>query len=177
MKWTIQHHNLEVVPWLGFYKREFLIDNNILFPLNISYEEDQIFVLRTLLIPNTSVLYSNDAFYNYRQNENSVTKKPNIKQCFDVIDVISLEKSLVKNSYIEKKTLKYAYKYISASFYQLTSIYGRLNKNDRKIVLQHIPFEIKTFCLRYPYDFHQWIKIFLFTYFRPVVDLFYKIRK
>lgn len=172
---TIKYKENEVVPWLGLFKRIFIINNNLYFDTNISYEEDQIHFLKSLLVNGSKVIQTNDYFYAYRYRSSSATKTPSMKQIDDVLTVVELEEQLVplaKN----KRTKRYIRKYECSSFYQLTSIYGRIDKSLRKEVNKKIPFSMKTRCLLHPYDFHQFVKIFLFTFFRWFVDIVYDRR-
>ncbi len=175
---SIKEHANEVVPWLGFFKRKFLLDNNILFPEGIAYEEDQLFFLDALLRdPNCRVLQVNNEFYAYRKHVGSATKTPTIKQIEDVLCIVDEEfKILNKYDFISKKTKKSAKRYISSSFYQLTSIYGRLTKENRKKINHLISFCTANKCIKNSYDLHQKIKIFLFTYCRWFVGLIYDLR-
>ena len=172
---TIKYYENEVVPWLGVFKREFLKNNKLYFDTSISYEEDQIFFLDCLLKPNCTVIQTNDNFYAYRYRSSSATKKPSMKQIDDVLKVVDQEEqlALLVNS---RKIRRHARRYACSSFYQLTSIYGRIDKEDRKSVSKKIPFKTKTRYILNPYDFHQCIKIFLFTFFRWFVDILYDRR-
>lgn len=164
----------EVVPWLGFFKRDYLIKNNLYFPEGISYEEDQLFFLEALLCDVKCRVYqSNVEFYGYRKRRGSATKSPSLKQVEDIIYVVNAETTLIDKYKVKGKTKKAAYKYICSSFYQLTSIYGRLKKIDREIIVKKVPFWMKQQCIFYPYDSHQQIKVFLFTFARKIVDWVY----
>lgn len=175
---SIQEHVVEVVPWLGFFRREYLYQNKINFPEGISYEEDHVFFLKTLLVsPDCKAFQSDIDFYAYRKRAGSATKTPSLKQAKDVMAVVELEKHLVEEMELEAYIRKAALRYISASFYQLTSIYGRLTKKDATECAKLVPFYMKWQCLHYSYDRHQQIKICLFTFARCLVDLVYRLKK
>lgn len=176
LKNTIKYKENEVVPWLGLFKRDFLIVNNISFNESIGYEEDQIYFLSCLLAQNCSIMQTNDYFYVYRYRESSATKTTTLKQAEDVAKVVKLEEFLIKKNK-ESATKRYARKFQSSSFYQLTSIYGRVDKRYRKKISQLVPLRIKIKCLIYAYDSHQRLKIFLFTFMRWIVNLVYSIKR
>ena len=173
---TIKYQENEVVPWLGLFKKNFLIKNKISFNRFISYEEDHIFFLSCLMAQKCRVMQSDCCFYAYRFRESSVTKTPTFKQAEDVIKVVVLEETIAKKAK-NKKTRRYIRKYESSSFYQLTSIYGRVDKTTKKQINKIATFSIKWRCLLNPYNKHQFFKIFLFTFFRWVVDAVYRSRK
>lgn len=167
----------EVVPWLGFFRRDYLIKNKLYFPEGISYEEDQLFFLKALLCDGKCRVYQSDVeFYGYRKRRGSATKSPSLKQVDDIIYVVNAETKLIDKYKVTGKTKKAAYKYICSSFYQLTSIYGRLKKKDREVIVKKVPFWIKQQCILYPYDRHQQVKILLFTFARKIVDWIYDRR-
>ena len=175
---SVKEHANEVVPWLGFFRREYLLKNGILFPEGIAYEEDQLFFLQALVQDETCrVLQSDLEFYAYRKRRGSATKTPTYKQVQDIMYIVNREKAVVNQYVVSKKLITYCFKYITSSFYQLTSIYGRVAKEDKKKIAKIVPFSVKWQCLRYPYDKHQWIKIFLFTFARWIVDIVYRRQK
>ena len=168
----------EVVPWLGFFRREYLTEHKLHFPEGIAYEEDQLFFLETLLCDDSCRVYQSDIeFYAYRKRAGSATKTPTLKQVKDILFIVEHETSLIKKYNINGETKKSVLKYICSSFYQLTSIYGRLEKKDAQQAARLTPFWMKWQCIKYPYDRHQWIKIVLFTYARWFVDYVYRSRK
>ncbi len=173
---SIKQKANEVVPWLGFYKREYLLKHEIVFPEGIVYEEDQIFFLQVLLCDKECrVLQVDVPFYSYRYREDSVTKTPTLKQAEDVVWVVKEEHKYIKElNGIDKKTRKAAYRYSCSSFYQLTSIYGRVASKDRKAIWRMAKLKQVRMCLKYPYDRHQFIKIFMFKFMPHVVNFIYK---
>lgn len=173
---SVSEHANEVVPWLGFFKRDYLQKNNIRFPEGIHYEEDQLFFLQALLCdPRCRVLQSQLEFYAYRKRGGSATKTPTIRQAQDVMFVVHAENRLLQEyAPITKAGRKAAKKYICSSFYQLTSIYGRVCKADKKKIVKMASFPVQMQCIATPYDRHQQMKIFLFTFARWLVDLVYK---
>lgn len=175
---SIKEHANEVVPWLGLFRREYLAKNGLMFPEGISYEEDQLFFLEALICDSHCKIYQSEIeFYSYRKRQGSATKTPQFKQIEDIVYVVEKESNLL-NKYKLSKDIRYSVlKYICSSFYQLTSIYGRLEKEDAKRTVKIIPFWMKWQCMCHPYDRHQALKIFLFTYARWIVDLVYERRR
>lgn len=173
---SIREKANEVVPWLGFFKKDFLLNNNIFFPNGISYEEDQLFFLEAILQKKCSIYQSDVNFYSYRKRLDSTTKTPTIKQAKDILYVVNEERQLVNQLVKKKDVKKAAQKYISSSFYQLTSIYGRISREDRNTLLKMISLKTKLLCLVSPYNLHQFIKILLFSTCPHIVDFIYYIK-
>lgn len=178
LKKSVLEHANEVVPWLGFFKRDYLVKNKLFFPEGIAYEEDQLFFLEALICDKECRVYQSDIeFYSYRKRQGSATKTPKFKQIEDILYVVEKEKELLDKYQLQKDIKNSAFKYICSSFYQLTSIYGRLKKEDAIKTAKITPFWMKWQCICHPYDRHQFLKILLFTFARWVVDLVYKRRQ
>lgn len=173
---SIREKTNEVVPWLGFFKKDFILNHNIFFPAGISYEEDQLFFLEALLQKECLIYQSDINFYSYRKRLGSATKTPTLKQAKDILYVVSQERQLINVLGRNKEVKKAAQKYICSSFYQLTSIYGRLSYKDRKTILKMVSLKTKLLCLVYPYDFHQFVKILLFSVCPLIIDFIYYIK-
>lgn len=177
LKKSVLEHANEVVPWLGFFKRDYLLKNKLVFPEGISYEEDQLFFLEALISDKDCRVYqSSIEFYSYRKRQGSATKTPTLKQIEDILYVVERETALLDKYQLPKDVHNAALKYICSSFYQLTSIYGRLKKENAKKAVKMTPFWMKWQCICHPYDRHQQIKIFLFTFTRWFVDFIYRKR-
>lgn len=58
--------------WRSIFKKELLIEHNITFNKSLSYSEDLIFCIESLLKSN-KVAIINNTFYNYRSSENSLS--------------------------------------------------------------------------------------------------------
>ncbi len=139
LKTCLLERTLEVVPFLGILRKEFLLENEISFPEGIGYEEDQIHLLKALLVPSCKVMQLNNWFYAYRQRSTSVTHNAKPKQIYDILKVLELEETELARHNLTKSELKVFNKYISASFYQITAIYVNLPKDERKKVYKAIP--------------------------------------
>lgn len=177
LKLSINEKANEVVPWIGFFRREYIIKNNLYFPEGISYEEDQLFFLDALLCDKKcKIMQCNELFYAYRYRKDSATKTPSLKQAKDVAYIVNKENELINKYELSSEIIKAAKKYISSSFYQLTSIYGRVDNKYKKEIANLVSFKTKWQCIINSYDLHQKIKILLFTFARGIVDIVYHIR-
>lgn len=173
---SIRENANEVVPWLGFFKKSFLEKNNIVFPSGIAFEEDQLFFLNVLLTKQCKILQKQNEFYAYRVRKGSVTKTPSIDNAYDVGKIVEKELQLINNLDLEENIRLYAFRYVSASFYQLTSIYGRVERRKRKEIRSICSRDIQKICAKYPANCHQSIKIKLFVYFPQLVDFVYSLK-
>lgn len=173
---SLKYKANEVVPWLGFFRRTFLLQHGILFPENIAYEEDHLFFLEALLVARR-VMVVDQIFYAYRYRKDSASKKYSVNQVIDALAVIKKEFNLAstQSDRILKKDIA---KYCSASFYQITSIYGRVSKEERKLIRKEVKncrfnvFTFKSYC-----SIHQMIKIIFFLSFPRLIALAYLLRK
>lgn len=162
----------EVVPWLGFFRREFLLENNLCFPKGIAFEEDQIFFLEALIKQPCRIMQTDCMFYAYRKRGGSATTTPSLKKAEDVRTIVSMELALANT--MQNRRLRNAAKcYAGSSFFQMTCIYGRVPKKQRKIVRKLCDFKMKLSGTMYAANRYQEIKNGLFTFVPWVLDLFY----
>ncbi len=174
---SVKQQANEVVPWLGFFKRDYLIKHELVFPEGVAYEEDQLFFLKALLADKACrVMQTSSEFYAYRYRSDSVTKTPTIKQAQDVLLVTQREHELIKEKELTRRTRRAAYRYSCSSLYQLTSIYGRVKNEDKKKIRHIVPLQTSMKCLTHPYNSHQALKIFLFAFAPRLVDLVYWVK-
>ena len=165
LKHSLLENTLEVVPYLGLFRRRYLVDRGIFFPVGIGYEEDQIHLFQALLPSECRIMQKNIWFYAYRQHEASVTHNVKPKQIYDVVEVIKQEESELAKQKLSLKERIIFRKYISASFYQITALYPRLGKADRKAVYQKIPKKMIINSILYPIRIRFAIKGILFLLF------------
>lgn len=177
LKKSIDENANEVVPWLGFFKREFLQVNKLWFPEGIAFEEDQLFFLKAILAKNCTIMQKELEFYAYRVRSGSASKSPSVKKAYNVIWIVDQELKHIQRTKLDKETTDYAKRYTSASFYQLTSIYGRVDRSKRKEIRNICTTKIKRECVKHAANKHQKSKIFLFVYFPWIVDLVYDLRR
>jgi len=91
------------------HKRDFLLNNNIFFPLNLNIQEDTIFVLKTLLFAK-SIYYIKESYYNYiKRNDSLTTKKyrENLHNFYNRAYLLAIELYETNNIPYIKKDLFY----------------------------------------------------------------------
>lgn len=174
---AIESKHIEVVPWLGLYRTSYLKNNEITFPVGIGYSEDHLFFLQVLLGQNARIMEISNYIYVYRSRGGSATKTPSFKQAEDVATIVSKELKLINATSLSEKGRDAALRYMSATYYQLTRIFGMISKEYRRKVCSLVSLENKELCLKYAYDRHQWIKLFLFNFFPDFVSFIYDRRK
>ena len=173
---SIREHANEVVPVGGFFRREHLLENDIWFPEGIIFEEDQIFFLEALLKSPTRVMQTPVEFYAYRKRAGSATTTPTLKKAQDVGFIVGKELALASQM-TDASVQKAAKCFAGNSFFQLTCIYGRLPKEQRKEARRICNFKTKFTCALHAGDRYQQMKIALFTFAPWLVDLIYDLRK
>ena len=173
---SIKYSFNEVVPWLGLYKRKYLIDNNLMFPKGIAYEEDQLMFLKAMLL-NGKFMQTDKFFYTYVYRQTSCARNLDFSKAQDVAFIVKEELNLITNQKLTKEVKKASLKYCSSSFYQLTSIYGRVDNKKRKDCVKLIPFKTRFQLMCNSYNSYHFKKIFLFNFARIVLDKFYDRRK
>ena len=173
---SIREHANEVVPVGGFFRREHLLENDIWFPEGIIFEEDQIFFLEALLKSPTRVMQTPVEFYAYRKRAGSATTTPTLKKAQDVGFIVGKELALASQM-TDASVQKAAKCFAGNSFFQLTCIYGRLPKEQRKEARRICDFKTKLTCALHAGDRYQQMKIALFTFAPWLVDLIYDLRK
>lgn len=115
-------HKVEV--WRNIYKREFLLENNLKFVLNLLHE-DILFSFKALYFAK-KVCYSSEVFYMYRQREGSIMKSKNEKNYRNSLYIINEICDLVK----DKKMNGLANYLIKDLYY----IYRKTKKTNKKIL-------------------------------------------
>lgn len=172
---SIREYAIEVVPYLGFFRRQYLLENEILFPKGIAFEEDQIFFLEALLKDECRVMQVPSYFYAYRQRAGSATATPTLKKAKDVGEIVAKELALI-DTLTDKNAQKYAKCYTGSSFFQMTCIYGRVPKEQRREIRRICDLKTKTMFVFNAATNHQRMKNALFTFAPWVVDAVYDLR-
>lgn len=172
---SIKNNSNEVVPWLGFFKRKFLLDNNIFFPEGIAYEEDQLFFIKALLATNCNIIQTSTYFYTYVKRKGSCTAHPKITNIEDACYITKKEIEFIDSLELELQIKMSAYIYASWSFFQVTTLYGRLSKKDQQLIYKKIPSEIMDHAIKYPTSKKNKYKVILFKYFPFIYTKLYKI--
>jgi len=170
---SINSNSYEVVVVLSLFRREFLISNNLIFEFAKTYEDHE-YTLKYLLIENIRIMHVLDVFYAYRMREGSITKTPQIRDAYSILDNCNNMLCIINNLDIIKQ--KYPLKAVSMLFYQLTSLWGKLTITEKQEVIKVIPYELKLKVLRFPFNKYQFMKIALFIFTPSFVNFVYKNR-
>lgn len=172
---SIKNKCIEVVPWLGYFKKAYLDENKIRFPEGISFEEDQLFFLKNLLLSDTcKVMQVDIPFYAYRNRLTSVTNNYTLKQLEDIVYILDREKWLINNYYNIRNKRNLGYKYMSASFSQFIPIYSTIIGVQKKSILKRVSFKSRLYLLRYHFNKKILVKSFLFLIAPNLFGIFYK---
>lgn len=136
----------DIVPFLYFVKREYLIRSGLQFHEGVFYE-DQLWTLQ-LLTGSGTVMKIRHPFYYYRMDRpGSTTNSMYLKKGLDAACICNLMyRYLMSNTTINKE---YGSLALLISLYQFVSVWRRLNHADRKQVSQKIMDE--TFELVFTY--------------------------
>jgi|SRR5690606_9884441 len=121
----LKHHYYRGSVWGVFYRKNFLINNNIQFPKNISNGEDSIFILICFLYAKF-IKFENIDFYRVFQRQGSASRN------WDFNRVLSMNNNLIYvNNYIEssKNLNDYNLHVLHFAIYNIiSSIYKGLSK-------------------------------------------------
>ena len=91
--------NRSFAPWMKLFRKEFLLENNLLFVENLAFE-DVLFHVQTFLKAQ-SISFSPNFFYYYRNNPNStMNTSKNGSDIFKIIDLV--EEYLVENNFMDE---------------------------------------------------------------------------
>ena len=101
---SLKSNRIYAPVWLNFYKKDFIIKNDLYFREGI-YHEDEEFIPRVLLKANKISIYNRD-FYIYRQRRGSITNEFNKKRYSDLLSIcLSVEKEIINISNPELQML------------------------------------------------------------------------
>ena len=173
---AIEENKYEVVPWLGLYKRQFIVNNNLWFREN-SRMEDHEFTLKCLIKqPSAMIMQIDYMFYVYRKHERSITKTYSVDIIAEIVSNCYSMIKFINEIKVDIRTSLNARKAISTLLYQATSVYGRMNKFERQRTIEIIPRELLMYSFKHSIDKYQKTKFFLFLYLRPIVDIIYFLK-
>ncbi|WP_455683144.1 glycosyltransferase family 2 protein [Thomasclavelia sp.] len=172
---SINNNLNEVVPWLGLFKRKYLLENNIFFPEGIAYEEDQLFFLKALLYKKNKVMQTERCFYTYVKRKGSCTAHPKISNIIDACYITAEEIKLINSLVLEENVKKAAYIYASWSFFQVTTLFGKLTSEEQKCIYKKIPSEVMNHAIKYPTSKKNKNKVRLLKYFPKLYVLIFKL--
>ena len=127
----LQNQDYIVNTGLQFIRRDFLIDNELLFYNGIIHE-DNLFTFKTIVRAKSSLCIK-EKFHNRRVRENSITTvKANEHNCFGfLVTAIEMIKDVEENEN-EKKIVSEGWKVISSILNYCALIYHSLNNNEQE---------------------------------------------
>ena len=167
----------EVNPFLGFTKRDFLIKNDIYFTPGVVMEDNE-FTLKVLTKDKNAIaMQLNYDFYTYRKRKGSITTTPCLKMIEDIIFLSQAMIEYIKNQEFDETLNNYANRAVSTLVYQAISIYGYLDKENKRRATQLLPKELLLFAEKNPFADHQKMKLILFNHYRVIVDIIYRIKR
>lgn len=172
---SIKYNLNEVVAWLGFFRRKYLLENNIFFPERIAYEEDQLFFIKTLLVKKAKIMQTDRYFYTYVKRNGSCTAHPKISDIEDACYITKEEIKFIDSLSLELPVKISAYTYASWSFFQVTTLYGRLKKEEQEYIYKKISKEAINHAIKYPTNIKNKYKVILLKYFPSVYVKLYKM--
>lgn len=157
LRYSICTKTNEVVPWLGFFRRDFLIENHLTFPKRIIFEEDQLFFLNALICENCKIMMVETNFYAYRIRQGSSTSKVNIqKKINDIVWITNQENNKARDF-----QNKYIYHYASASLSQVFPFYYASDKDTKKWIIRTFKHGLTIQNLIYPYSIRILLKFII----------------
>lgn len=167
----------EVVPWLGFFSRDFIISNHLSFPKGIAYEEDQLFFLQALLSEGVRVMQTDSYFYMYVKRKGSCTATPKVSNIEDACYITSKELELITSLDLSIDVENAANIYAMWSFFQVSTLFGRLSKTDRQHVYKNIPIKLMDHAIRYSTTSKNKMKFYLLKHSSSFYYLIFTILK
>lgn len=164
-------HN--VVPWNGFFRRDFLLKNELFFPEGIQFEDNTFHLKALLTDENARVMQSYSTFYIVNVRENSTTTtKPKPKKVYDQLENIRLMNEFADNCLPDVILRNKAKIAISSLVFTMTSYYYRMDREYRPELSKAIPREVLAEAIAHPQTRFQQAKLFLFAYLRPLLDIY-----
>lgn len=165
-----------VVPINGFFKKTFILENNILFPENIQFEDNTFHLMVLLKNINARIMQIDSLFYNVQLNENSTTKsKPQPKIIFDQLENARLMNQFINAEIKDDELKEVAKASVSSLVFTMTGYFYRLEKKYRNDIYNAIPKDLLNESIRHPQTRFQQLKLIAFTYFRPLMDLYERV--
>lgn len=172
---SIKNNTNEVVPWLGLFRRSYLIDNNLFFPESIDYEEDQLFFLKALIGKNCNIMQIKNVFYVYRKRIGSCTAHPKVKNILDACYISQEEINYINAIKLNDEEKSNAYKYVSWSFFQVTTLFGRLNTKEQRQIYKKIPKNLMNHAIKFPTNKKNKYKVMLLKYIPRLYAIIFRI--
>ncbi len=160
-----------VVMSTGLFKNDYIIKNKIKYLEGVQYEDNTYSLNIILSDLNARVIQTDVYFVMVRLHEGTTTSsKPKLKKIKDMLFNVDKMNEFIAG--LDQEMQHSARKTVSSLVFAMTSLYFRLDKKDRKKANKIIPKQVLKDAIKYPYDSFQKKKIFLFTYFRPLLSLY-----
>lgn len=95
-------------------------------------------------------MQTDNYFYTYVKRKGSCTAHPKVSNIKDACYVTKEEIKFIDSLDLESKIKRSAYIYASWSFFQVTTLYGRLNKEEQRCIYKKISKEAINHAIKYP---------------------------
>lgn len=162
-----------VVPVDGLFKLDFLRENNIVFPEGIQFEDNLYHLMVSLIDVNAKVMQIDDPFYTVHISEESTTtSKPGPKKVYDQLENVRLMNQFIEKKVDDPKLKELAKVAVSSLVFTMTSYYYRVDKKYRKELSKAIPKAVLREAIQHPQTRFQYCKLLVFTYARPLLDVY-----
>ena len=162
--------NIQSYAWNKLYKRELFL--SIRFPKGRNYEDQAI--MHLIMHNCNRIKYFNKAFYNYYQNQNSITHTVNLKNYRDFLYVNILRGRFLKKNYPE------IYEYHLSTIYAAIAKLCWLYHNDEKyksryeFLRKFILARLKANWFNSKISYRSKVKMFLCFFDLNIIKLLYK---
>lgn len=172
LKRIMKNRESEVVPWLGLFRRSFLLENGIIFPVGITYTEDQLFFLKAILTSECKVMDVDIAFYGYRIREGSATQgNYSQKKVEDIFYIVGRELDLSRRT---KKNEKEIISFASTTLSQVFLFYKLGRKEERRCIEKMVSRYVNFNMIMNAYNTTIKIKLLLSRYLPILLRVLYK---
>lgn len=134
--------------WDKLYNKNFIKSNKILFPDELTHNEDTVFILKVLL-NNPKICVTNDYLYNHwKSNTNSLTHIDKYSYLLKILEAINCADKIFDNSKYSKNDIMHLYFIDNTFCYFLTlcsCLYFTKHKNDYILSILKILEKYKIF--------------------------------
>ncbi len=127
--------NFRPMSWSYIYKRTFLIENNITFCKNLLHEDEE-YSVKTLMLSNKNY-FTNNIYYNYFLNSNSIMTTFKPKSIYDRIFILKTFKNMLKSASKNNDFILYRAFILLLTILEPNNIY-KFSKKERKEIYSSI---------------------------------------
>lgn len=172
LKRIMKNRESEVVPWLGLFRRSFLLENDIIFPAGITYTEDQLFFLKALLSSECKIIDVDIAFYGYRIRKGSATQgNYSQKKVEDIFYIVDRELELARKA---KKNEKEIISFVSTTLSQVFMFYKLGGSEEKRYIEKIVSHYVNFDMVINAYNTTIRIKLLLSKYLPILLRILYK---